>query len=326
VAVKLATRRWIRRTVLVLGLGVLGANAFAYVHARALTRFGPPGPRMLRPEELTPRQKLRTLLLGAQVPRPINHRSPRDVGLDFTTVTIPSSNGVALEAWVMPNGQSAGWVLLFHGYSESKQQMLPVARRFHGLGFGVVAVDLRASGGSTGGDRTTIGYVEAEDVAASVRWAKAALGAESPILYGFSMGGAAVLRAVGRLGVRPGGLIVESAFDRMLSTVENRFAMMGVPAFPMARLLVFWGGVQGGFPGLAHNPADYAAGVLCPALLIHGEKDERVTVAQARSIFDQLRGPKDLRVVPGVGHEASEAMSDDDWRAMVAGFLQSGRS
>ena len=310
-----------RRTLILTACAVGGANAFAYLHARALTHFTGPGPRTPKPEALTTWEKVRTLVLGARVPRPTNTRTPRDVGLEFQTRTIPSSNGVVLEAWLVRHPSSAGWVYLFHGFSESKQQVLLAARRLHDLGYGTLAVDFRGSGGSTGGNTTTVGYFEAEDVAATVAWGQTALGATAPILYGFSMGSAAILRAVGRLGVPARALIIESAFDRMLSTIENRFRMIHVPAFPMARLLVFWGGVQNGFPGGAHNPVDYAAGVSCPTLLIHGERDERVTVAQARSIYDHLGGPRQLRIVPGVGHEATEQMSSALWREMVGGFL-----
>ena len=255
------------------------------------------------------------------MPRPSNTRTPADEGLAFETAIIPSSDGIALEAWLVRPPQSAGWVFLFHGFSESKQQVLPAVRRFHDLGYSTLAIDFRGSGGSTGGNRTTIGYFEAEDVAATVRWGRAALGANAPILYGFSMGTAAILRAVGRLNVEAKVLILESAFDRMLGTIENRFRMMHVPPFPMARLLVFWGGVQNGFPGSSHNPADYAATVTCPTLLLHGERDQRVTIAQASAIYDRLAGPKQLRIVPGVGHEATLEMAPELWREIVGGFL-----
>jgi dipeptidyl aminopeptidase/acylaminoacyl peptidase len=314
-------RRRLRWAVAVGVAGALGANAFAYLHARALTRFTSAGTRTPKPEQLTTWEKVRTLAAGARIPRPVNTRSPADVGLAFATVTVPSADGITLEAWVVRAPGAAGWVLLFHGYSESKQQILPALRRFHDLGFGTVAVDFRASGGSTGGQRTTLGYFEAEDVAATVRWARSNLNAEAPILYGFSMGSAAVLRAVGRLGVAAKAVIVEAPFDRMLSTVENRFRMMHVPAFPMASLLVFWGGAQNGFPGLQHNPGDYARGVTCPALLIHGERDDRVTVPQARAIFDGLAGRKQLQIVPRAGHEASESLSPAEWRKLVESFL-----
>jgi alpha-beta hydrolase superfamily lysophospholipase len=63
---------------------------------------------------------------------------------------------------------------------------------------------------------------------------------------------------------------------------------MGLPTFPAAQLLVFWGGVQQGFNGFRHNPAEYARSVKCPVLMMHGEHDSRVTVEQARNIFDNL--------------------------------------
>jgi uncharacterized protein len=315
-------RRKLVRWLVALVCASVAVNAWVCLHAWALTHFAAAGTRMLKPEELSRWQKIRTLLLGAKVPRPTNTRSPADLGLEFETRTLPSTNGVMLEAWLVRQTPSAGWVYLFHGFGESKQQMLLAMQRFHDLGFNTLAIDFRASGGSTGGNLTTIGYAEAEDVAATVRWGAAELGATAPILYGFSMGSAAVLRAVGRLRTPAAALIVEAPFDRMLSTVENRFHMMGVPSFPMAHLLVFWGGVLSGFPGLAHNPADYGAGVTCPTLLIHGQNDDRVTVAQATGIYHRLTGPKQLAVVPGVGHEATEKLPAEAWREMVGAFLK----
>ena len=315
-------KRKLRRILIAAVFALVAVNAWVCLHARALTHFSAPGPRMLKPEELSGWQKMRTLLLGASVPRPINTRSPEDVGLTFETTTIPSTNGVVLEAWLARHSASSRWVYLFHGFSESKQQMLVAMQRFHELGFATLAIDFRASGGSSGGDQTTIGFFEAEDVAATVRWGAAALGEQAPILYGFSMGSAAILRAVGQLGTPASALIVESSFDRMLSTVANRFHIMSVPSFPMARLLVFWGGVINGFSGLGHNPADYAAGVTCPTLMIHGEKDDRVTVPQARAIYERLAGPKQLEVVPGSAHEVTEKMPAERWRELVGAFLK----
>ena len=58
------------------------------------------------------------------------------------------------------------------------------------------------------------------------------------------MGAASVLRSVHSCGVQPDAIIAESVFDRMLTTVRHRFELMGVPSFPCAELLVFWGGRQ----------------------------------------------------------------------------------
>jgi uncharacterized protein len=314
-------RRYKKTLVVLLLLAIFGANAFAYVHARALTRFLAAGQRTPDPEKLDRWQKLEVLFLGARVPRPVNTKTPATVGLPFETRTIPVGEAIELEAWLIRQPAGRGWIYLFHGYAASKEQQLETARRFFASDWNLMLVDFRGSGGSKGADSTSLGYHEAEDVAAAVRWGRSNLGVEAPILYGFSMGGAAVMRAAGELGTPGAALIVESVFDRMLGTVERRFQMMGLPAFPMARLLVFWGGVQNGFSALAHNPVDYAGKIRCPVLLVHGERDQRVALADVESIHRRLAGPNELRIVPGAGHEATEKMTDQDWQEMIGGFL-----
>ena len=313
--------RWRRRVLGVTGLlaGLfMGMNGVAFFHARAMTRFVSGGQRTPDPDHLDWRLRTATLVFGVTLTRPVNDRFPNDLGMDFRTVRIPSDGD--LEAWWIPAASARGTVLLFHGYGESKKQVLLTARRFWGLGFQCLLVDFRGAGGSEG-DRTTLGFSEARDVAAAVRWIGREAGDERPVLYGFSMGGAAVLRAVALEGIRPRAVVVEAVFDRMLTTVEHRFDIMHVPSFPMARLLVFWGGVQNGFDAFSHNPSDYAANVQCPTMVLHGELDERVTVREARAIHDALAGPKVLRVLPGAGHEASQGISDSAWIALIAPFL-----
>jgi len=182
-------------------------------------------------------------------------------------------------------------------------------------------VDFRGSGGSSGDD-TTLGVREAADVALSVAYARRIWPEQPLVLYGISMGSAAVLRAIAAAGVRPDAVILESPFDRLLATTRNRFRAMGLPAFPSAELLLFWGGVQQGFDGFAHNPVDYAAGVDCPALLLHGERDPRVTVEQAGMVFERLPGPKERVLFPGAGHEMLIAAAPELWYQSVARFLE----
>jgi pimeloyl-ACP methyl ester carboxylesterase len=182
-------------------------------------------------------------------------------------------------------------------------------------------VDFRGSGESSEA-YTTIGYREAEDVAAAVRYAREHLPHARLILYGQSMGAAAVLRAVHACGVQPDAIIAEAVFDRMLSTVRNRFRIMGVPSFPGAELLVFWGGRQAGFDGFSLNPVDYAASVRCPILFLHGAADPRARIEEARSVFAAVPGWKRFKEFPGLGHQAALARFPDEWKATVAQFLR----
>lgn len=92
-----------------------------------------------------------------------------------------------------------------------------------------------------------------------------------------------------RNGIKPDAVILEAVFDTMLHTVEHRFGAMGVPAFPNAELLLFWGGVQGGFNGFDHNPVEYAGSLSCPALFMHGGLDPSSRMEEGRLSLPRFR-------------------------------------
>jgi hypothetical protein len=308
-----------------MATGALGG--LTYRHAWALTHFVDGGRRTPPPERLGWRDRLGPLVHGAVLPHPRHRRTPSDLGLPYGRNWVTTSDGLRLEGWHVSARDSRGTVLLLHGYVDSMDSMLDVARELRALGWSSHLVDFRGSGGSAG-STTTIGVHEARDVAAAWTVAQALTGSGHPVvIYGSSMGAAAALRAVAHEGVAPDGLILAAPFDRLLRTVEHRFDPLGVPAFPTAHLLVFWGGWQHGFDGFAHNPVDYAAAVHCPTLLLHGSRDTRATPEEARSIFDRLGGPKRFHLFEGVGHESFLSRRPAEWRAQVASFLTDvGRS
>jgi uncharacterized protein len=299
-------------------------NFLAYVHAHAMTHYAEAEARTASPERLSLLDKVRILCTGVTVPRPSGKGTPADRGLPFTVHHIDVSDGTRLAAWHVPHPQARGLVLLFPGYATCKASLLPELQAFHELGYAALAVDFRGSGGSSGGSSgrvTTVGVREADDVAAACAHARAEKLGAPVILFGKSMGAAAALRAVSVHGLRPDALLLECPFDRLLSTVEARFEAMGVPAFPAARLLVFWGGVQHGFDGFAHNPADYARAVRCPVLFLHGEADPRVSVAQVEAVAAAAPAPHDTVIFPGLGHESYVSARPARWKGAVSGFL-----
>jgi len=305
--------------VLVL-LAVVFVNGVAFMHARAMTHFTPAGTRTAPPESLSYLEKTGVLLTGIRVPRPMSDTTPEQFGLSFSTHRLQGNAGV-LEAWHIPRTNARGLVLLFHGYASCKAALLPEEKAFYDLFYATLLLDFRGSGGSSGSE-TTIGYNEADDVACAVAFARAEWPGQPVVLYGQSMGSAAILRAIAVNDIQPDAIVVESPFDRLLSTVENRFDAMNVPSFPCARLLVFWGGAQHGFNGFAHNPVDYAVHVRCPVLHLHGELDPRVTQAQAAAIFDRFSGEKRFVLFPGVGHRPLLSERPGQWQEVISAFLQ----
>lgn len=317
-------RAWPRAVRWAVGLtlaGFVALNGLAFFHARAMTHFAATGRRTPEAECLGFIEKIEVICRGITVPRPVNLHSPANLDLAFETVTLTGAHGLRLEAWHVRQTNALGTVLLFHGYTGSKDSLLDAGKEFAGLGYDTLLVDFYGSGGSAGSE-TSVGYYEAEDVAAAYRWARATAPDRPVILYGVSMGAAAVIRAVGVLGIEPEALILECPFDRLLTTVKNRFAAMRLPAFPAAQLLVFWGGVQQGFNGFGFNPAEDLRAVRCPVLLMHGGQDARVKPAEVEHLARSLNRDSVLKVFPGAPHQTYVGSRTEEWRASVLQFLQ----
>ncbi|MGY3090403.1 alpha-beta hydrolase superfamily lysophospholipase [Hymenobacter sp. UYAg731] len=309
-----------RRWLLLLFLAAFGAmNAVAFFHAWRFTHFSnDPGLHSPNPEQLGPGQKIWLLLTGIRNPKPFNGPKP---SFPVETIIIASPNG-PLEAWYArpDSSQAHGTVALFHGYTSSKSHLTHEAGYFRRLGYNVLLVD-QAGNGNSAGFRTTVGYREADDVAATVRYLRTRHPADSLILYGISMGAVAILRAEAELGIRPTANILECPYGNMRQTAYNRFESMHVPGFPMADLLVFWGGVQNGFWAFGLNAEHYASQIHTPTLLLWGTADPRVTRAETDAIFAHLAGPKARHDFPGVGHEPYWKRYSMDWEQQTRAFL-----
>lgn len=295
-------------------------NVLAYRHAHALTHFSRDGVRTGKPETLSLSEKLRVLVVGPIVPRPRNRRTPVDVGLAYERHVFEGARGLPIEAWYIPRLHGRGLVVMFHGHADSKDSQLSAASIFGEIGYSTFPVDFHGSGGSGGSD-TSIGFHEATDVANAYEYARHLPGETATILYGGSMGAAAILKAVADRHIEPAAIILECPFDSLLGTVRHRFTSMGLPSFPAAELLIFWGGWQQGFNGFRYNPVEDAAAVRSPVLLMNGDRDPWVTLEEAQRIFDHLQGPKRFKVFHGLKHQSFLNARPEEWKRSVTSFL-----
>lgn len=300
------------RWILALGaLGAVAVNGIAASQAWRMTHFVDGGVRTRPPEKLDLAERLRVTLLGVELPRPIVGPVPTDPG-----IRVEEERVEVTSAWVFP-GAGRGVAVLLHGYGASRADMVGRAELLHDHGWTTVLPDLPGAGDSDG-DVTSLGWHEAEVAARLV----AAHRGEGPlILVGASLGSAASLRAVGDLGAPVDALILENPYDRLVTTVGHRFEAMGLPAWPGAPLLVFWGGLELGFDGFALNPVESATRVHAPTLLLHGAKDTRVHPEEMEAIRDALPGPRELVWFPTAAHEGLYAADPALWTVSVLRFL-----
>lgn len=317
-------RRW-RKIFIIGGLlllaGFILLNVMAYRQVWAMTHFvrSGSGERTEPPEKLSSLGKVKVLFTGVSIPRPENQRTPMDLGLAFETHHFAGAKGLELEAWQIPHVTAKTVVVLFHGYAAAKDSQLETAKALNELGYECWLVDFHGNGGSAG-DTTSIGWDESKGVAASFRFVKERAAGKKIVLLGSSLGAVAILRAVAHEGVAPDGLILECPFNSLLTTTGNRFRAMKLPAFPLAHLLVFWGGKQHGFDGFTHNPAEYAKAVKCPTLLLIGDTDARVTLANIEEVRENLPKDSKFHVFRDTGHESYLKKWPEEWKGLVVTF------
>jgi uncharacterized protein len=304
----------LKRFLTLLLLIFMGVNVLAFIHAYKFTHFSSRSVARTNPDELTPLVKTKVLLSGIDNPRPTRTETPRH---GFNTVKIDSD--VLLEAWHLTITESKGTVILFHGYSGEKSMLISRAEAFTRLGYNTLLVDFMGSGGSEG-EGTTIGFTESREVKDCYDYI-AKTGEKNIHLFGTSMGAAAILKTMEDYVIHPASIILECPFGSLYKTVCARFDIMGVPSFPMAGMLTFWGGFQQGYWAFGHNPASYAKSVNCPALLLFGELDDRVSMGETQEIYNNMKGPKVLVTYPEMGHNVFTPENAQKWIEDVSAFI-----
>ncbi|WP_255463011.1 alpha/beta hydrolase [Flavobacterium sp. LPB0248] len=292
-------------------------NIIAYFHAYKFTHFTKDNSEKTKtPDRLTKFEKVKTLFLGVNNPKPKNKKVPNQ---KYQTLRLKSNKEI--ECWLIQNTNSKGTVILFHGYGSEKSSMLDKSDEFLKLGFSTLLVDFMGSGNSEG-NQTTIGFKEAEEVKTCFNYV-ASTGETNIYLFGTSMGAVAIMKCINDTNIKPKGIIIECPFGSMYQTVCARFKKMNAPTIPMAGILLFWGGIQNGFWGFNHNPSEYATKIHCPTLLLYGEKDKSVSRLEIDEIYKNLKGLKKLRIYKDTGHENYLLKNKTQWSQDVNAFLTS---
>ena len=257
--------------------------------------------------------------LSAPVRRPVE-RTPADVGLEYREVGLRSSDGLALSAWWVERDSSRAAVLV-HGWGgdKSSRHVLETAVVYEEAGFDVLMLDLRAHGESEG-ERVTVGYREVRDVRGALSWLDGrGLDPGRVVLHGWSMGGAAAIRAAPGTGVA--AVVEESAYADLPPLLRERLPeVSGLPAFFTPGIL-FVGRLSLGIDPWAVRPVEEAERLSregVPFMIIHSRDDEVVPFEHAETLAKAHPGAT-FWDVEGYGHV--EAHEHPEYRERLLGFL-----
>lgn len=240
----------------------------------------------------------------------------------FSTVILMTSNGISIEAWYgKTDSISKGTVILFHGLMDNKRWLTDEADAFRIMGYNVMMVDARNHGNS-GGEVTTIGYNESEEVKLSYEHISQA-GEKNIFLWGASMGAVEVIKAVSDFHLQPSGIIIDAPFYSLQSHLEGRARALGFPSQPFGFLTSFWIGMENGFNGLAFKTTRYAREINCPVLMEYGKNDKLVLRYETDAIFNAIASAnKKLTIYDNAGHEYFLRNDPAMWNKEVEIFLK----
>ncbi|UAY51905.1 alpha/beta hydrolase [Ferruginibacter albus] len=240
--------------------------------------------------------------------------------LTFKIIHVKTKDSIDLEGWYLKTDSVAkGTVLLFHGHGANKSDVMEEAQEFLAMGYNAFLIDFRAHG-SSGGNTCTIGYYESEDVSLAYNYI-VNKGEHNIILWGISMGAAAIIKAVHDTGVHPQKIILEMPYGSLLQAAEGRLKIMHLPPEPLSGILCFWGGLEHGFWAFNMRPDEYAVKIDCPVLLQWGKQDPRVSEQEINDIYAAIPAGKRLVVYDSCAHESLCAKENAKWKREIKTFL-----
>jgi uncharacterized protein len=190
-------------------------------------------------------------------------------------------------------------------------------------GYGALLFDLRNHGQSEG-DRTTLGLREVDDVRGATRFVRAQPGVDPAkiALFGHSMGGATVLLAAAQM-PEIAAVLAESAYSSAEDNIaEGVQGLTGLPAFPFAPLVLFFGQREAGVDIRAVRPVDVIGQISPrPVLIIHGERDGLIPVQNAYRLYAAAGEPKQLYILPDVSHSGFLQTAPVEYPRRILAFL-----
>jgi dipeptidyl aminopeptidase/acylaminoacyl peptidase len=250
--------------------------------------------------------------------------TPESVGLtEWEDVEFTTQDGLKLVGWFIPAENTTGpqpTVILLHGLSGNRGEMLSVAEAIVPAGYNAVLYDLRNHGDSEG-EISTLGYLETEDVQAVIDELvqRDDVDAERIGLMGHSMGGIIAVRAAGRVPELK-AVIAQSSFTSINDLAADFIPLLtGGSAMPfLSQMLDRLAGVP---VTQVNSLSDLTSLEFPPLLYVHGDADAVVNISHSERLYEATRNTKDLYVVEGAGHSDIDQITPEEYSERIIAFF-----
>ena len=256
--------------------------------------------------------------LSVSPPRYRGSETPADYDIPYKEITLRTDDGERLDGWFVESSKTKPTVIVGHGYPFDKSNILPVTKFLYPQ-YNLLYFDFRGHGRSSG--ITTAGWRETKDIAAAVRWLDNQKGLKRSYGgWGFSLGGAALLRAAPEQ-PRIKAIISDSSYaelDDMLAQLYRIFP--GPLKLPFVWLTRFWAKVFFELDTQSVSVAAEIAKTNTPVFIIHGTKDREIPIEQAYKLEKAIKR-KEVWILEGAGHGWSYAQDPEEYERRIRKFF-----
>ncbi len=243
----------------------------------------------------------------------------------FREVEFKSKDGVLLSGWYLPRENAPAAIIYCHGLFRSRLEMLDRAEKFGQAGYAGLLLDFRRHGKS-GGELTSMGYLERLDVIGAVHFLRDSLQFQQPIVvHGVSMGAATALLAAADDSAIA-GLIVDSSFLSFDNTITHHARLyFNLPKFPIVDELILFTKWRAGFRS---EDFDLRRAVQKignrPILFFAGGADTRMPPEIAQALYDASPSThKSIKIIENASHGKAFDTDPEIYTQAVLHFLQS---
>ncbi|MBI4529338.1 MAG: alpha/beta hydrolase [Deltaproteobacteria bacterium] len=237
-------------------------------------------------------------------PSPNLERSPADAGLAFEDLFFTAADGVRLNGWFIPHPGAAATVVWFHGNAGNIAHRVENIGLLHRqVGVHIFIFDYRGYGRSHGEVSEQGTYRDGEGALEYLRSRKD-VDPKKIVFFGRSLGAAVAAEMAIRRGCM--ALILETPFASI-----REMARVAFPFFPV-----------GPFLKTRYAVLDKIKEVRAPLLVVHGDRDEIVPLAQARKVFAAAPEPKEFYTIRGARHNDTHIVGGEGYFAALRDFIR----
>ena len=244
---------------------------------------------------------------------------------DIQDVFIQTSHdGLSLHGSVVESPGSRLWAVIVHGYSSNGLSMASFAESFSGFGYNLLLPDLRGHGESQG-DYRGMGWHDRLDLIDWINYINDSYGDTTIVLFGISMGGAAVMMASGEesLPSNVAAVIEDCGYSSIYEEFRYQLdRLFGLPAFPVLNLAGLVTDIKAGFNFVGEGDVlEQLSRSDTPTLFIHGSEDDFVPYYMLDLVYEAAACEKEKLTIDGAIHGTASVQNPELYWTTVADFL-----